>query len=54
MEYLKKDSAKANHLRERFNAALERNDKLETAYANSSYYKKNAWLGIVRQSWTVS
>jgi len=54
MEYLKKDSAEVNHLRERFNAALERNDKLETVYANPSYYKRNAWLGIARQSWAVS
>ena len=54
MKYLKKDSAKANHLRERFNAALERNDKLETVYANPSYYKKSAWLRIMRQSWTAS
>lgn len=54
MEYLKKDSAKANHLRAAFDAAQDRNEKLETVYANPSCYKRNAWLGVVRSSWAVS
>lgn len=54
MEYLKKDSAKANKWRAAFNAAYDRNDKLETVYAKPSFYKKNAWLGAVRQSWAVN
>lgn len=54
MEYLKKDSVKANKWRAAFDAAQDRNDKLETVYANPSLYKKNAWLGIVRQSWAVN
>lgn len=54
MEYLKKDSAKANHLRTAFEAALDRNEKLETVYTNPSVYKRNAWLDVVRSSWTVN
>lgn len=50
MEYLKKDSAKANHLRAAFNAALSRNEKLEDVYTDPSFYKRNAWLGIVHSS----
>lgn len=54
MEYLKKDSVKANKWRVAFDAAQDRNDKLETVYVNPSFYKKNAWLGVVRQSWAVN
>lgn len=54
MEYLKKDSAKANHLREAFNAAQDRNDRLETVYTDPSYYKRNAWLGVIRSSQSVN
>lgn len=54
MEYLKKDSAKANKWRAAFNAAYDRNDKLETVYVKPSFYKKNAWLGVVRQSWAIN
>ena len=54
MEYLKKDSAKANHLRRQFEAALDRNEKLETVYTNPSAYKYNAWLGVVRSSRSVN
>ena len=54
MEYLKKDSAKANHLRTKFEAALDRNEKLETVYTNPSVYKCNAWLGVVRSSRSVN
>lgn len=54
MEYLKKDSAKANHLRTAFDIAQDRNDKLETVYSNPSFYKKNAWLGVVQQSWAIN
>lgn len=50
MEYLKKDSAKANRLRTAFEAALNRNEKLEDVYANPSFYKREAWLGVVRSS----
>ena len=54
MEYLKKDSAKANHLRTAFEAALDRNEKLETVYTNPSVHKYNAWLGVVRSSRSVN
>lgn len=50
MEYLKKDSAKANHLREAFEAALNRNEKLEDVYTNPSFYKRSAWRDIVHSS----
>lgn len=50
MEYLKKDSTKANRLRAAFEAALNRNEKLEDVYTNPSFYKREAWLGIVRSS----
>ena len=53
MEYLKKDSAKANHLRTAFEAALNRNEELETVYANPSVYKRNAWLRVIRSSLAV-
>ena len=54
MEYLKKDSAKANHLRTAFETALDRNEKLETVYTNHSVYKHNAWLDVVRSSRSVN
>ena len=54
MEYLKKDSAKANHFRRQFEAALDRNERLETVYTNPSVYKRNAWLDVVRASRTVN
>ena len=54
MEYLKKDSAKANKWRAALDAAQYRNDKLETVYAKPSFYKQNAWLGALRSSWSVN
>ena len=54
MEYLKKDSAKANCWRTAFEYAVTNNQTLQDVYANPSSYKKNAWLGIVRQSWAVN
>lgn len=54
MEYLKKDSVKANHLRTVFEAALNRNKKLETVYTNPSVYKRDAWLSIVHSSKSVN
>lgn len=54
MEYLKKDNAKANKWRAAFDAAQDRNEKLETVYTNPSFYKRNAWLGVLRSSWSVN
>lgn len=53
MEYLKKDSAKANRFRRQFEAALNRNEELETVYTNPSVYKRNAWLRVIRSSLAV-
>lgn len=54
MKYLKKDSAKANTWRNAFDNAIVDGYTLEDVYTNPSFYKRNAWLGIVRQSWAVN
>ncbi len=54
MEYLKKDSAHANTWRNAFDNAIVNGYTLEDVYINPSLYKRNAWLGVVRQSWVVN
>lgn len=50
MKYLKKDSAHTNTWRNAFNNAIIDGRTLKDVYVNPSFYKRNAWLGIVRSS----
>lgn len=50
MEYLKKDSAHASTWRNAFDNAIIDGRTLKDVYTNPSYYKRSAWLGVVRSS----